>query len=123
MGYRSDVVLVFYCASKDKDYPLLKLWVDENMKEELAYMRVVNNGEWKGFKFSWENVKWYDGYEDVERVRAAMQRFKEVFDEVDAPEFSYEFVRVGENEDDTELYRSRDAVGLMYVSREIVGEF
>ena len=126
MGYRSDVCLTFYCAKGDMNYAALKFWVEENMRDDLDSMDPMESVNWKGFVFRWESVKWYDGYDDVDRVTKAMHNFCKVFEleaDDDTPEFSYEFIRIGENDDDVEIERSRDAVGLLSVHRSIECEF
>ena len=124
MGYRSDAQLLFYCDENDPNYAMLKLWVYENMQEELGYMEEFTRSGHKGFIFSWDNVKWYQGYDDVDRVEAAMKKFREVFDEQaileeGVPDFSYEFIRIGENDDDVEVRGSVRATSLIYVERSI----
>ena len=65
MGYRSEVAAVFYAADV-KDFATIKLWLDENfpMKEGGENIRWFN----KGMAFQADNVKWYDGYPDVQAL-------------------------------------------------------
>ena len=122
MGYRSDARLLFYCDEGDMNYAALKLWVQENMADELENMEEFKHGQSKGFVFEWESVKWYEGYPDIDKIEDAIDRFAELFDakrEEGMPDFSYEFVRIGENDDDTEVRQSSNCDYLLHVSRSI----
>ena len=129
MGYRSDAQLIFYCQEDDPNYPLLKLWVTENMQDELACMEEFTSQGCKGFTFNWSNVKWYPDYEDIKKIEDAMVRFVKVFDggstptyvkrEEGTPKFEYEFVRIGEEDDDIEVKSSRNSEYLIGVRRSI----
>ena len=101
---------------------MLKLWVHENMKDELAHMEDFRSNGCKGFVFDWESVKWYPDYEDIKKIEDAMEKFAELFDgvrEEGMPDFSYEFIRLGENDDDTEVKQSTNCDYLIGVSRSI----
>lgn len=122
MGYRSDAQLLFYCQEDDPNYSLLKLWVDENMKDELGCMEKFESQGCKGFSFSWQSVKWYPDYEDIKRIEDAMVKFAGLFDdghEEGTPDFEYEFIRLGENDDDVEVKGSSGCEYLIGVNRSI----
>ena len=96
MGYRSDVTAVFYAENED-DFPVIKLWVDENIKDETYEQR----GDYLLFEI--HDVKWYDGYPEVQAFHQAMVDFADTFDGQEGrPKGRYEFVRLGEERGDIE---------------------
>jgi hypothetical protein len=100
MGYRSDVIAVFY-ATPDKA-AAVKLFVDENFPEELAgNLRPINNGRYAGYMFEDEHVKWYDNYPEVMAFNRFVSNFLELAEQEEI-QWAYEFVRIGEDSDDTE---------------------
>lgn len=125
MGYRSDVAAAFYVKDV-KHFPVLKLWLDENFPME----QLGNCIRWfnRGMMFEEENTKWYSDYEDVKAFDAAVDKFLMLVNndlgvETDAPSFTYEFVRVGESDDDIETeYAGLDCEWLLGVSRAITCE-
>jgi hypothetical protein len=104
MGYRSDVTVVMY-PKNDKDFALLKLYVDETFPDQFEVHE--DNGRELGFKYlvcEMDSVKWYEGYEDVDVYTRAFSEWDTMFrDEADPegePLFHYEFVRFGEDYED-----------------------
>jgi hypothetical protein len=100
MGYRSDVVALLY-TNKPEHLPLLKLWLTANfpMKE------FENSIKWfdRGIILKEEHVKWYDEYDDVKLFNSAVHKFVEEFCEAKgAFDGAYEFMRIGESDDDIE---------------------
>lgn len=100
MGYRSDVVALLY-TNKPEHLPLLKLWLTANfpMKE------FENNIKWfdRGIILKEEHVKWYDEYDEVKLFNSAVHKFVEEFCEAKgAFDGAYEFMRIGESDDDIE---------------------
>ena len=63
-------------------------------------------------KFYAPSVKWYESYPEVDR-------FAKFLAEVHALEYEYEFIRVGEEDDDLETDSTGDAENYMYVERTI----
>jgi hypothetical protein len=99
MGYRSQVAVVIYGDSRDAEkYALLKTLMNTTFKE--AYTEFDGNAEWHDDKhvleFAMEDVKWYDGYGDVKLFMAMLE------DIVDLEGFNYEFIRIGEDDNDIE---------------------
>ena len=120
MGYRSDVMAVFYTTDKE-EFPLLKLFVEENFpKEELGALEPLESERYFGFLFEAESVKWYDGYEEVETFKAFSRKFRDLG--ADKRTWHDEFVRIGEDFNDIDVHRSMFADGLLQVHREIVVE-
>jgi hypothetical protein len=120
MGYRSDVMAVFYTTDKE-EFPLLKLFVEENFpKEELGALEPLESERYFGFLFEAESVKWYDGYGDVGMFEAFSTKFRELGE--DKKTWHDEFVRIGEDFNDIDVHRSMFADGLLQVHREIVVE-
>lgn len=112
MGYRSDVTYVFYTKRGKHDYPMLKLWFDENWpKYDIGDVETGDDY----IMVRYEDVKWYDSYPEVIAVNKAIDQFLETFEgseeegggsakEQDAhptiPLFAYEYVRIGEEDND-----------------------
>ena len=118
MGYRSDVMALVYPAGGEHNllnYDKLKLLMNTTFKDVFE--------AWGGDYFTWEDhhrvlkfyapsVKWYESYPEVDR-------FAKFLAEVHALEYEYEFIRVGEEDDDLETDSTGDAENYMYVERTI----
>ena len=126
MGYRSVVEAVFY-TRKEEEYPLLKLYVEENFpkSEELreGLKPIKANNVW-GCHFIADNVKWYESYPEIQEFSQFADKFIEFADSKEnMPEkqlsWAYEFVRIGEQSDDVEEHRSDNAEFILCVRREI----
>ena len=141
MGYRSVVEAVFYTRDKEQA-PLLKLYVDENfpkneelrecLKPLIKEQVVGADGKVEfhqhvgcyGYHFICEDVKWYESYTFVQEFNEfahAFVAFSESKEGADAKQLSwaYEFVRLGEETEDTEEERSENADFILCVRREI----
>ncbi len=128
MGYRSDVSVVFYTLDAER-MPLaaLKLWFDENYPHEVAkaeWAAKIEEGD-DYLLVNYTDVKWYDDYTHPKEVDAALRRFIETFDEgvsvetENGPPAAYDFVRIGEDDNDTETDRSGWTDFRLSVKREI----
>ena len=118
MGYRSDVKALIYPQSGDQnllEYDKLKLLFNTTFKDVFE--------AWGKEYFEWDDehrvlifdansVKWYDSYPEVEK-------FVQFLTDVAGLDYEYEFLRLGEEDDDIEDDRTGDANGFMYVSRSI----
>ena len=119
MGYRSDVAAVFYAAD-EKDFPVIKLWLDENFPMD-TFSHAVRWFD-RGMAFYEDNVKWYDDYEEVKAFNEAMGKFIEMFYNdlsVGVVKGAFEIMRVGENYDDVECDYYGDYDNLLELSRAI----
>jgi hypothetical protein len=66
MGYRSDVTMIMYPSADHRDkFAALKLYVDENLPDEFE---VIGEGDRRYLHCYIDGVKWYDSYEEVERL-------------------------------------------------------
>ena len=134
MGYRSDVTIVMY-ARRKKDFPLLKLFAKENLPDafeehdiDVPYKRVrVEKGKHakeesvdKYLRFQFDNVKWYEGYEDVDVYMNTLMDWENTFkDEEDGePIFHYEHLRIGEEWEDVDYRCSDYAHSILCLNRE-----
>jgi hypothetical protein len=123
MGYRSVVEAVFYTRNEE-EYPLLKLYVDENFpkSEELreGLKPIKANNVW-GCHFIADNVKWYESYPEIQEFNEFVVKFNQLLMENERarPTWAYEFVRLGEQSDDVEEERSDNAEFILCVRREI----
>ena len=120
MGYRSDVAIAMY-AVDEKDAPAIKLWIKENFPVPV-WVDEPDNIRWfaRGMIFSINGVKWYDDYEDIKAVHNALDAFEELFvEEGDTPEGAYEFIRIGEDDDDIAQRRIGNVEWLLNLERSI----
>lgn len=124
MGYRSEVKAVFY-APQEK-WAALKLYVDENfptvgdlIKDE--DLKEFDTGLYCGYLFEQDDVKWYPNYAEVIAFTDFTRAFLELAEgeNAEALQWSYEFVRLGENYDDIETVYSNNSDYLLGVRREI----
>jgi hypothetical protein len=116
------------------DFPMLKLWVDENLRPALkendwegstGYREAVierghpapNTSTYKGYAFEFNDVKWYESYAEVDAVEKAWEKFRETFDEDnDDTTLASEFARIGEDYGDVEYrstYYSQDLLNIV----------
>jgi len=117
MGYRSDVVALVYPAGGAENllnYDKLKLLMNTTFKDFLEEWseHFVWDDKHRVLKFSVEDVKWYDGYPDV-------QRFGEFLTVMNKLDYEYEIMRIGEDDTDVEYDSTGDAEGYISVSRSI----
>jgi hypothetical protein len=125
MGYRSDVTAAFYVKDA-KHLPILKIWLTANFPMDTFH----NNIRWfdRGIVLTEESVKWYESYDEVVAFDEAVGKYLELVHndlnvEADAPSFAYEFVRIGEDDDDVETkYEGEDCEWLLGVHRSITCE-
>jgi hypothetical protein len=144
MGYRSDVVMLLY--GKEEVFPILKLWVEENLIPVIKEHGVDNTdggrkmlfdngdntdgqdglwlftrGVYKGYVYKECGTKWYPDYPEIQAFEAGRDKFAEVFNRDNhAVELAMEFMRVGEEPNDIESIDSFRSVGLLSVQRDIV---
>jgi hypothetical protein len=117
MGYRSDVAVVIYGDDRNSEkYALLKTLMNTTFKE--AYTEFESSVEWHDYKyvlqFMIQDVKWYDGYGDV-------KLFMKMLDDIgDIEGLNYEFIRIGEDDDDVERQTGgENCLYLLSVTRAI----
>jgi hypothetical protein len=131
MGYRSDVTIMMY-PRVDDDYPMLKLFVDENLPDEFEEHEVERSfrevvflkGGSTFFKYlmlELDSVKWYEGYEGVDVYTRLFSewdsKFRNVTDPEGEPLFHYEFMRIGEDYEDIVYDRSVDSDMILNIER------
>jgi hypothetical protein len=90
MGYRSEVVLAMKETAFKK---MLEGWTDSIAIEVLSYTNKSIRDEW--IMINWSDVKWYEGYQDVDAVMNFLQG-------EDCSQDDFEFHRLGEDQDDYE---------------------
>jgi tryptophan 2,3-dioxygenase len=121
MGYRSEVIAVFYTHNAE-DYPAMKLFIDETIGEELGgcLTEEDNHNGSKYIKFYEEDVKWYDSYTEVKQFMEMLDRFGELADGEDSKlTWAYEFVRIGEDINDIDVRESDGASNALNVHRYV----
>mgnify|MGYP003338092613 CR=1 FL=1 len=145
MGYRSDVVAIFYATDKGgeehrefnkRNRVKLKLFMEENFPKywrgtgnELDdSLTMLDTPDRLIYEFKVSSVKWYEGYEDVTEFEQFWDKFKELADaEMDGDEpqgdepveWACEFIRLGENTEDIEEKSIGDSDWLLQVNRYI----
>ena len=124
MGYRSDVMAVFYTYDPN-EFPSIKLFIDENVPEWFRgdkYMTTfTGSNNLQGIKFDLQDVKWYESYPDVQGFEQVLNKFEKLADGGD--KWLWEFVRLGEEVEDVEERSCSEAHNLIYVSRSIECDF
>jgi hypothetical protein len=122
MGYRSDVKALIYPANGDQnllEYDKLKLLFNTTFQDVFT--------SWGEDYFEWDDrhrvlmfdansVKWYDAYPEI-------KTFVKFLADVQELGYEYEFIRIGEEDDDVETDSTGDAEGFMYVQRTIEVSF
>ena len=128
MGYRSEVKFMFY-PERYEHFPVMKLWLDENMpgttQNQSGYALLERLTYAKGHRpyifYASYDVKWYEGYTEVDAVMQAIEDFNNLFCGEDATTpCSYEYVRIGEETEDIEQRFSDNAEFRMHVRREVM---
>lgn len=125
MGYHSNVKAVFYTSDKEQ-WPALRLFVDENFPEEFKYcLEVIGSSTYCGYVFSCEDVKWYDSYPDVIAYNKFVADYEELIDENGEAKLPwiYEFIRIGEDDNDIETTQVGNADYVICVNRSIRCDF
>jgi hypothetical protein len=136
MGYRSDVKIVFYLTKGTHDTPptpdnpllpfsILKLWFEETYPVQAAkeeWCAEIDYGE-DYILVSYTDVKWYPSYGHTAAVESVFELFSAAFrsDERDH-RAQFEFVRLGENDDDVERNSSSYADHRIAVERSMIFE-
>ena len=122
MGYRSDVKALIYPQGGDQnllEYDKLKLLFNTTFKDVFEAWG-KDYFEWddkhRVLIFNADSVKWYDSYPEV-------QKFVQFLTDVAGLDYQYEFLRLGEEDDDIEDDRTGDAEGYMYINRSIEVSF
>lgn len=121
MGYRSNVCVIFY-ARKEEDWPVIKLFVEENFpdkEDDYELFTKTEHPERCMLEYRAEDVKWYPDFESVQATERVIAKFEELFDSKDS-EFSgaCEFARIGEEPDDYEHSGSPTSDYFLGLSRE-----
>lgn len=122
MGYRSDVQALVYPANGDTnllEYDKLKLLFGTTFADVFTAWG-EDYFSWddkhRVLKFSANSVKWYDSFPEVGKLVSFLADVQELG-------YEFEFIRIGEEDDDIETDSTGDANGFMYVSRTIEVSF
>ena len=118
MGYTSDVVLVMY-PEKPEDMPALKLFASENMADKFEEVKRDSPRIPVYLRWRWDRVVWYEEYPEVQAVEDVLNRWGEMFQRVGFHKyiFHYEFIRIGEDPDDTDERGTHSKI--LYVAHSI----
>jgi hypothetical protein len=124
MGYRSEITAVFYTNEKD-EWPLLKLFVDENFPKDLddnLHEECEEPRRRWGVVLRLDDYKWYDSYPEVQEFNKFEEKFKAMQKCRDGT-WSCEFARIGEDYNDIENNSSDCADYVLRVERRIEIDF
>lgn len=108
MGYRSDVMVLIYPETygnlqEQTQYDQLKTLMNTTFKEVAE--EFGGNMLWidddRVLRFEILGVKWYGSYGDVQAFENMLRQFRG-----DIPGYCTEFIRLGEDDDDTEVTRT-----------------
>ena len=94
MGYRSEVLIVTDLINQE----LVEILENENDYSEKLQFQITDvrtNKEIDCLMIKWDYAKWYDGYEDVDRIMNAINKIED--------EDSFGFIRIGEEFVDVEV--------------------
>lgn len=118
MGYRSNVAAMFYVSGEkyESRFPALKLFFTENFPFNDWDVEEFKNSSAQGFKFVAEDVKWYEGYDDVSKFGVFVEGYKRVGEGLD---WYYEFLRIGEDYDDVDTDSTYNCDRLLSLHRVI----
>jgi hypothetical protein len=134
MGYRSDIQMVIIgpepiIVGKWAEFILTNPWTGEG-KDPLSNtddLTITRDDVCATICLYGSGWKWYDSYPDVQRFEAIWELYKELYDETEGVEpgrLCGAFVRIGENDDDTETrYFGDEGYELIQVSRAIHSEY
>lgn len=118
MGYRSELKVLIYPQNGEDNllkYEQLKTIMNTTFKKLLDYWEdpyFTWDDHHRILMFSADHIKWYESYPEV----AEFEQFVEMIDELG---YEYEFMRIGENDDDIETRSSRDANWYLSLRRSI----
>lgn len=117
MGYRSNLMVLIYpdvetAADMAPKYEQLKVLMGTTFKEVID-LHFYEDMTWVDsahvLKFALDGVKWYPGYADVQMFERMLAAFKgSCDDDEDIKGYCTEFVRIGEESDDTEESHTGD---------------
>lgn len=118
MGYRSELKVLIYPQSGEDnlmEYERLKTLMNTTFKKVLDYWEdpyFTWDDKHRMLMFSADHIKWYESYPEV-------AEFEQFIDMIDGLGYEYEFMRLGENDDDVETRSSNDANWYLSLRRSI----
>jgi len=103
---------------------MLKLYMDENYPKDFLFeLEEISSNVIHGYEMVFENVKWYSDYEDVKAFTTFKTKYLALLDEQEGgKKWCFEFVRVGEDDDDIER-EQYDSSYVLSVSRRIEADY
>ena len=153
MGYRSDILAVFYAQDRtgeehkdfnERNRAKLKLFVDTNFPDALqgedadgfdGGLSVFDTPTRLLYEFKNTGVKWYDSYPEVMAFEQFWERFEKICGrdkwaagcaedaDTESVDWAAELIRIGENNDDIEERCLGEADWLIRVSRTIETDY
>jgi len=115
MGYRSDVAICIYGPKDTMTALVAAARIQGGMPvNDFGGLHMFDYGDNKHMIHAYyEEVKWYDGYEDVDTWTAFLEQAAE-FDDL-----STEFVRIGEDNADIEMEQQGDCQWYLGTNRSV----
>lgn len=133
MGYRSDVECCIYGEPKDCATFLLK--EAELIHQIREYWKNFDSTNVEGVKLNsvgepnlmtlrLDGVKWYDGYEQVDRFMELLNNIeREAVEDSPAYNITFEFIRVGEESGDIEARCAGEPEGKLYPHTQTMRDY
>jgi hypothetical protein len=127
MGYRSEVMCVIYPTERNRDvgeerYDLIKTLMNTQFKDVMDYWGddyFIWYDHKKVLEFKASDIKWYDGYPDIQRFNEMREFFENELNE----QISVEFARIGEEYGDIDIECSTYAENLLNIHRSIETDY
>ena len=113
MGYRSEV------AIRCQENAFLE-FKDAYEKAHFNPDKLLTNGD--EHLLYWDWVKWYEGYDIVDRIEDVMSRLEEM-ENIDESGYGYKFMRLGEDDEDIETRSNTYSVELYMVRKIDLSDF
>jgi len=101
MGYRSDVYIAVAFANADDLKEVVAVYTIDPRVQKHNLLQEWDVREDNILYYHGDDVKWYDDYEDVQGVEHMLHLADKFHEERDMP-VAYRFIRIGENDNDTE---------------------
>ena len=101
MGYRSDVYIAVAFANADDLKEVVAVYTIDPRVQKHNLLQEWDVREDNILYFKETSIKWYDTYEDVQGVEHMLHLADKFHEERDMP-VAYRFIRIGENDNDTE---------------------
>lgn len=112
MGYYSEVAIQIEFESVETKRRILEEFKALELQADKFYTR-------NRLVFYWNSIKWYESYRDVAEVENLVKKLGEECEEEGSDITSVQFLRIGEDDGDTERKEFGEVYNYLWVRREI----